>query len=258
MSDTVLAQAAYDAYSTARNRRAFNADPLPTWDQVPVGVQAAWLAAVAAVNAPADQAVRGVQGWMAQDLHMALGLPLDESADALHQSHPSWGAWWAHLLDNVRGAPAELNEAYRERANLLAWLAAIHPSVVAPATDVDEPGWHLLYLRTSTGGWQLTWHIHPRDHELCKRVEHVPADDPRAQWDGHTTDQKYRRIRSHVAFINLASTRVGVDTVPVLLAAADNVETNLAMTAASWPAGEWIGAERAIAALRALAEVRRG
>lgn len=87
---------------------------------------------------------------------------------------------------------AERDGAYRERAQLLAWLAAQHPAVLAPAPDVDDAGWQILYL--TAAGQQLTWHIHPRDADLYRHVEQVPTDDPRAQWDGHTTPEKYQRI----------------------------------------------------------------
>lgn len=102
-------------------------------------------------------------------------------------------------------ARAERDGAYRERAQLLAWLAALHPTtaVIAPAPDVDEGGWQILYL--VAGGWQMSWHIAPRDAELFTRVEHVPVDDPRAKWDGHTTDQKYTRIRSHTRLLAMAT-----------------------------------------------------
>lgn len=108
----------------------------------------------------------------------------------------------------------QLDNAYRERAHLLAWLAALHPAVIAPAPDTDEPDWQILYLHSSAHGWQMTWHIHPRDAELFTDVEHVPADDPRAQWDGHTTDAKYRRIRIHTHVVHLNS-RLGAASCPV-------------------------------------------
>lgn len=87
--------------------------------------------------------------------------------------------------------------AYRERAHLLAWLAAhaVYEAVMAPATDVDDPGWHLLYLYA--GGRQLSWHIHPDDVALFSHVPHVNADHPLAAWDGHTTHEKYAHIRRH-------------------------------------------------------------
>jgi hypothetical protein len=89
----------------------------------------------------------------------------------------------------------QLDTAHRERAHLVAWLAALHPAVITEAPDVDEPGWQIVYI--TADGSQCSWHIAPRDAELFEHVERVQADDPRAQWDGHTTDQKYTRIRLH-------------------------------------------------------------
>ncbi|MEU0808763.1 hypothetical protein [Streptomyces sp. NPDC005970] len=96
-------------------------------------------------------------------------------------------------------AAAERDQAYRERAALLAWISALHPAnaVITPAEDVaDEDGWLLLYLLV--GGWQMAWHIHPRDADLFDHVEHATPDDPRAEWDGHTTEAKYDRLQLHV------------------------------------------------------------
>jgi hypothetical protein len=97
-------------------------------------------------------------------------------------------------------ALAERDQAYRERAHLVALLAAMTDgAVIAPAPDVDEPGWQIAYL--TLGGWQCSWHIAPADAGLFAHVEHVATDHPRAQWDGHTTDVKYRRIRTHTTVI---------------------------------------------------------
>lgn len=114
-------------------------------------------------------------------------------------------------LDELHAA---LDGAYRERAHLVAWLAALHPAVIAPAPDIDEPGWQILYLTSSAYGWQMTWHIHPRDAELFTDVEHVPADDPRAEWDGHSTEQKYNRMRTHVRVVQM-NNRLGATSCPV-------------------------------------------
>lgn len=109
---------------------------------------------------------------------------------------------WLDLEQSTRAAreraEAERDGAYRERAQLLAWLAALHPAVRTPATDIDEPGWQILYLRPAAGG-QMSWHIAPRDADLLGHVEQVPVDDERAQWDGHTTEEKYQRIASLTA-----------------------------------------------------------
>lgn len=103
-------------------------------------------------------------------------------------------------VDNARytaSVEAERDGAYRERAHLVAWLAALHPAVIAPAPDVDEDGWQILYLRI--GGKQASWHIAPRDADLFDHVGHVPINDRRAQWDGHTTEEKYAHIGQHAA-----------------------------------------------------------
>lgn len=97
----------------------------------------------------------------------------------------------------------DLDGAYRERAQLLSWITALHPatSVITQSPDVDEDGWQLLYL--VAGGWQMSWHIHPRDAELFRHVTVVDVTDVRAQWDGHGTEQKYERIHNHVRLLAL-------------------------------------------------------
>ncbi|MDX3019891.1 hypothetical protein [Streptomyces acidiscabies] len=102
------------------------------------------------------------------------------------------------LRERAERAEGERDGAYRERACLVALLAAMTDgAVTAPATDIDEPGWTLLYL--NLGGRQASWHISPRDHDLFAHVERVGSDDPRTQWDGHTTEEKYARIAAWTA-----------------------------------------------------------
>jgi hypothetical protein len=92
----------------------------------------------------------------------------------------------------------QLDGAYRERAHLVALLAAMTPrAVITPAEDVEEPGWQIIYLLI--GGRQASWHIAPRDADLFEHVKHVDSLDPHTIWDGHTTEQKYDRIRDHIA-----------------------------------------------------------
>lgn len=110
--------------------------------------------------------------------------------DVARRNEQHWKDEATRRVDTER----ERDGAYRERAQLLAWLATVVPAVITPAPDVDEPGWQILFL--APGGSQLSWHIAPADAELFEHVEHVGPDDPRAQWDGHTTPEKYERIRS--------------------------------------------------------------
>jgi hypothetical protein len=80
---------------------------------------------------------------------------------------------------------------YRERAHLVALLAALYPSSIG--TDPAEPDWPVVYITLPTG--QVSWHFSPDDQDL---LFGVPRDD-NTRWDGHTTDEKYRRIADHAA-----------------------------------------------------------
>lgn len=98
------------------------------------------------------------------------------------------------LEQRVSRVEAERDDVYRERAHLVALIAGglAEQAVIVPATDVDEPGWQILYA--TLHGRQCSWHIAPGDAALFEYFDHVPADDSRAQWDGHTTEAKYDHI----------------------------------------------------------------
>lgn len=89
--------------------------------------------------------------------------------------------------------PEQLAEVYRERARLVAFLAAIHPAVIS-FSDPDAPGWAVITIDTPAG--QLSWHISAEDLDLFPEglAARVHAEDPRAKWDGHTTEEKYDRL----------------------------------------------------------------
>lgn len=80
----------------------------------------------------------------------------------------------------------ERDKAYRERADLVAFLASVYPSQIADAPDA--PGWAIVYVDTPTG--QMSWHVASDDQDL---FDHAVADH-RATWDGHTTMEKYQRL----------------------------------------------------------------
>jgi hypothetical protein len=81
----------------------------------------------------------------------------------------------------------EVAAVYRERAHLVAYLAAVHPSALG--IDPDEPDRPVVYIETDAG--QLSWHLAPDDLPL---FAHVPRSAPGGLWDGHTTEQKYARL----------------------------------------------------------------
>lgn len=78
---------------------------------------------------------------------------------------------------------------YRERAHLVAHLAAQYTSVIAYG---DDPDWPVVYIDTPAG--QLSWHLALSDLDLFAHVPTVAPEDYRAQWDGHDTPTKYDRL----------------------------------------------------------------
>jgi hypothetical protein len=64
----------------------------------------------------------------------------------------------------------------------------MYPSRIG--VDPAEPDWPVVYVETEAG--QVSWHISADDLPL---FAHVPRSDA-AQWDGHTTEQKYARLDS--------------------------------------------------------------
>lgn len=86
---------------------------------------------------------------------------------------------------------ADRDRAYRERAHLVAHLASLYASHIG-YTDPDAPDWAVVIIQTPTG--QMSWHIAPDDLELFEHVQTTfPGRSPK--WDGHTTEQKYERLR---------------------------------------------------------------
>lgn len=81
-----------------------------------------------------------------------------------------------------------MDSVYRERAHLVAYLAAAYPS--AMKVDFAEPDWPVVYIQTPRG--QLSWHVARDDLPL---FAHVPWDhDDKWTWDNHTTEEKYARL----------------------------------------------------------------
>jgi hypothetical protein len=99
-------------------------------------------------------------------------------------------AWWEPRKKPTRDQlQAQLRAVYRERAHLVAHLATLYPSTMAD--DPQDPEYRIVYLDTPGGQW--SWHIAHSDLDLL----HVP--DGAVEWDGHTTDEKYRRMRELTA-----------------------------------------------------------
>lgn len=86
--------------------------------------------------------------------------------------------------------PTELDAVYRERAHLVAALAARWPAVRTP---MDADGYSVVYIDSPAG--QLSWHIHQADIGLFRHVA-LTGTPPEQLWDGHSTEEKYQRVAS--------------------------------------------------------------
>ena len=87
-----------------------------------------------------------------------------------------------------------IDQAYTERNHLVAFLAWMYPSGLK-RTDIPgwEPEWHgCVYIDTPCG--QMSWHFHDRDAYLF-----IGIPDYQGEWDGHTTEEKYERLRKLTA-----------------------------------------------------------
>lgn len=95
-------------------------------------------------------------------------------------------------LEEKRKVKARKDEAYHERNKVVALLTSIFPSGITH-TDIPgwDPEWHgCVYIDLPTG--QVSWHYHDSQAYL---FEHLPPYQ--GGWDGHDTDEKYRRVLSY-------------------------------------------------------------
>ena len=98
----------------------------------------------------------------------------------------------AAMLQAIARLEAQKDGAYEERNKLVCFLTKLFPSWLSrhqPEDDEWGADWRwVVFVLLPTG--QVSWHIH--DSQLPE-FEHLQRDDV-AEWDGHTTDEKYARI----------------------------------------------------------------
>ncbi len=104
--------------------------------------------------------------------------------------------WLSTALDTyaeaVRKEERERKDrAYRERDMLVCALSKLFPAYLARHSEEDtswENDWRwIVYIDLPTG--QVSWHIHDSEREMFNHLE-VRENN----WDGHTTEEKYRRL----------------------------------------------------------------
>ncbi|MFJ1871204.1 hypothetical protein [Streptomyces chartreusis] len=102
----------------------------------------------------------------------------------------------------------ELTRTRHERAHLLAWLAALHPSsaVLTPDAGSGPDGPHLLCV--DAGGRQLSWRLSPADLPL---FAHVPYAQPVIPDSSAPPDQT-AHIRRHTRLLAMEGTLFGATT----------------------------------------------
>ena len=87
----------------------------------------------------------------------------------------------------------QLDAVYKERNALVCALSKVFPSYLMehPKDDASwDPEWRTIVCINGPNG-QMTWHIH--SSELRDFERHLPWSDVN-DWDGHTTEEKYRRL----------------------------------------------------------------
>jgi hypothetical protein len=82
-----------------------------------------------------------------------------------------------------------LDGAYRERAQLVVYLAKQYRSYIA--YSAGDKRWPIVYIETPAG--QLSWHINKSDMDLFANVELAELDSSE-YYDGHTVAEKYERL----------------------------------------------------------------
>lgn len=85
-----------------------------------------------------------------------------------------------------------LDSVYEERDRIIALLSTVYPSYIS-RDMAKAKGWqHVVYIETAEG--QLSWHISDMELHLFSHLT-IRHD---SGWDGHTTEEKYRRIEKLV------------------------------------------------------------
>ncbi|WP_406261928.1 hypothetical protein OIA45_32785 [Streptomyces chartreusis] len=99
----------------------------------------------------------------------------------------------------------ELTRTRHERAHLLAWLAALHPSsaVLTPDAGSGPDGPHLLCVEA--GGRQVSWRLSPADLPL---FAHVPYAQPVIP-DSPAPPDQTAHIRRHTRLLAMEGTLFG-------------------------------------------------
>lgn len=94
------------------------------------------------------------------------------------------------VVNKALALEGQKDAAYRERDQLIAALSKVFPSHLARHEGPWEEDWrNIVCVHLPTG--QATWHVHDGEMPL---FAHLP--EGLNHWDGHTTEEKYERLRA--------------------------------------------------------------
>jgi hypothetical protein len=88
------------------------------------------------------------------------------------------------------------DQAYTERNKLVSFLARLYPAHIKyhPKEDLGwETDWRTIVCIHSPAG-QMTWHLHDSEVSMFGFLNRKPDPFVSCEWDGHTTEEKYRRL----------------------------------------------------------------
>lgn len=103
------------------------------------------------------------------------------------------------MIDKIKKETESKDNAYWERMQLVAFLSHLYEAHLCRHPDEDktwEDDWRwIVCIHTPAG--QMTWHMHDSHLEyfghLAKKSEAMGNDN---HWDGHTTEEKYDRLKA--------------------------------------------------------------
>lgn len=101
----------------------------------------------------------------------------------------------SYLMDDLEKTRKEKNNAYAERNKLVSLISKVFPSSLGKH-EANDPSWdkewtNIVYVKLPTG--QCSWHIHDSELHLFSHLKL----DTLIKWDGHSTEEKYKRIQNY-------------------------------------------------------------
>ena len=106
----------------------------------------------------------------------------------------------AGVEDALHALQKECDDAYSDRAKLLQLLSRMFPAYLAlhPPDPLWDPDWMtILFIMLPSG--QVSWHLPKKDLRLFHHLARHKND-----WDGHDTEEKWRRVRVAGEYIGRA------------------------------------------------------